>query len=245
MKKTILLSSILAVGAALADANDVAVTSTELGVMGVAKPNSTQALIAVPFLGYDKGNINVADMINTAELAAGTKLYVPNGSGEYSVWNLSAEKQWEKTDSVKIGEVTALETGLDAVEAKADLGGAFWLEPAAGSAAIFYLLGQPTASGSSTAVAGKWNLIGNTSGSEVSLANLKGTTGDQIVLPLEDEDGKLRYYTYKDGKGWRYQTSTGAWSIPANDPLKVAVGKGIWCKPASNLTIDWNPVQAQ
>ena len=244
MKKTILLSSILAVGAALADANDVAVTSTELGVMGVAKPTSQYGLIAVPFSGYNGSDINVADMINTAEFTAGTKLYVPNANGEYSVWQLKEDKTWEPADSVTVDTVANLQPGSDASGATADLGGAFWLEPAEGSAATtFYLLGQPTENGSSTAVAGKWNLIGNTSGSEVSLKDLKGTTGDQIVVPLEN--GKLRYYTYKAEKGWRYQTKTGAWSVPADEPLTVGVGKGIWCKPASNLTIDWNPVQAQ
>ena len=126
MKKTILLSSILAVGAAFASAT---VDSTEIGVMGIDMPTGS-GLIAVPFLGYDTENIVVADMVNTAELAPGSKLYVPNTSGNYEVRTVNSCKAWDKTASVAIGTSVAAGAGVEANKVTTARGGSFWLDPA-------------------------------------------------------------------------------------------------------------------
>lgn len=236
MKKTILLSSVLAVGAAFA-VTSTEVASTEVGVMGVAMPTKA-ALIAVPFLGYDTTDIVVADMVNTAELAAGSKLYVPNDSGKYDVWTLNASKQWEKTSSnVVIGNDGA-ESGetANANEVTTKRGGSFWLEPATGSSANCYLLGKPVSGdGSSAVVPGKWNLIGNTSGAVVTLSEKTGfLSGDRVAVP---NGNYLQIYSWDEKKGW-WLTRT-----QINQEIKVPAGTGIWffaaAKSPSGRTIQW------
>ena len=235
MKKTILLSSVLAVGAAFA-VTSTEVASTEVGVMGVAMPTKA-ALIAVPFLGYDTTDIVVADMVNTAELAAGSKLYVPNDSGKYDVWTLNASKQWEKTSSnVVIGNDGA-ESGetANANEVTTKRGGSFWLEPAKDSSDNCYLLGKPASGdGSSAVVPGKWNLIGNTSGAEVTLSQTGFLPGDRVAVPSGDY---LKIYSWDKDKGWWLTRKQ------IEQEIKVPAGTGIWffaaAKSSSDRTIQW------
>lgn len=247
MKKTILLSSILAAGAAFAAVTPtpIEVNSTEVGVIKLAKPTKA-TLIAVPFLGYEGGDIKVADMINTAELEAGTKLYVPNVSNDgtltYEVWTLSSEKKWGTPKTIidinNLGEAKDA-TGAAANESSVARGGSYWLEPAArpaaGSEENIYLLGRPTSQdGTSTAVGGKWNLVGNASAAAVVLG--AATKLDQIAI--QQSDGNFRYYTYQGTLGWSYQNDDdGKWNI-RQDP-SVALGYGLWFKPANTSTIDW------
>ena len=235
MKKTILLSSIFAASMAFADKT---VDSNEVGLMGLATP-SKAALIAIPFLGYTADAITVADMVNTAELATGSRLYVPNTDGTYDVWTLSSDKKWQKVETkVAVGKTGANESaGVEANAVQAARGGAFWLEPAANSAALFYLLGKPASDrGTSTAVGGKWNLVGNASEEAVTTLGAAAAVRDQVAIQI---DGSIRYYTYmgSDG-GWCYQNpSTG--KVESNQPLPVDLCQGLWFKPAKTSTINW------
>ena len=239
MKKTILLSSILAVGAAFADAT---VNSTEVGVMGVAMPTKA-ALIAVPFLGYDVSAITIADMVNTAELAVGSKLYAPNGSGQYNVWELKSgegnTKFWDKTSSnVTIGNAGTQETVTpNANTVTTARGEAFWLEPApATSAENCYLLGKPAdTTGTSVAVADKWNLIGNTSGQPVKLPSGGFVRGDMVSVP--QENGNLLTYNWKSDKNWWLRQGA---EIKDNQEITIPAGQGIWFfAKGSDRTITW------
>ena len=69
----------------------------------------------------------------------------------------------------------------------------------------------------------------------MNLKDLTGADFDQIAVQY---DGVLRYYTYKSGKGWRYQDAYGKWV--SNDDVTISYGKGLWYKPNSNTTIDWS-----
>ena len=226
MKKTILLSSILAAGAVFAEAK---VDSTEIGVMGIKMPTRA-ALIAVPFLGYDTTDIKVADMVNTAELAAGSKLYVPNDSGKYDVWTLNASKKWEKTSSnVVIGNDGA-ESGetANANEVTTKRGGSFWLEPAGTPTGNCYLLGKPTsATGSSALVSDKWNLVGNTAG--VAKDVPVGKEGEKVCVP--NAAGGLTTYTVRSG-GW----------LNGRNPkctVTIQPGQGFWYLSKGTTSISW------
>lgn len=243
MKKTILLSSILAAGAAFADVTPIEVNSTEVGVIKLAKPTKA-TLIAVPFLGYEGGDIKVADMINTAELKAGTKLYVPTYSDgnklTYNVWTLNEDKNWEKPlTTVDISKV-GVEINNNIPEASAATvvrGGSYWLEPAAGSGANIYLLGRPTSQdGTSTAVGGKWNLVGNASTATLAALGKAAAKRDQIAIQI---DGKFRYYMYMgDAKGWCYDDEETGKTVQIKK-LSIPLGQGLWFKPANNSTINW------
>ena len=231
MKKTILLSSILAVGAAFADAT---VNSTEIGVMGVDTPTSAANLIAVPFLGYEADNITVKDMVNTPELEENTELYVPNASGTYDVWTLDKDKKWANTQSnVVIGNGGATESsGPDAAGVTTARGSAFWLKPPAGAKSettkTCYLLGKPgSAAGSSALVSDKWNLVGNTAG--VTNDVPVGKEGEKVCVP--NAAGGLTTYTVRSG----------GWLNGRNPKCTVAIqpGQGFWYLSKGTSSISW------
>ena len=231
MKKTILLSSILAVGAAFADAT---VNSTEIGVMGVNKPTSAANLIAVPFLGYEADNITVKDMVNTPELETGTQLYVPNASGTYDVWTLDGDGKWAKTsDNVVIGnDGVDGGSGPDAAAVTTTRGSAFWLKPPAGAKSettkTCYLLGKPgLAAGSSALVSDKWNLIGNTSGEPKAIPT--GMEGEKVCVPTAA--GGLITYTVRND-GWLNGRKTDC-------TVTIQPGQGFWYFSKGTPSIAW------
>lgn len=247
MKKTILLSGILAVGVALADPTPSTVDSTEIGVMGLAMP-STTSLIAVPFVGYDSSAIMVADMVNTAELGLGSKLYVPDGNGKYNIWALQSgggdAKVWTKTVQVAITKTDAKESvSPNAAEVGSNRGDAFWLEPVplSDAASTLYLLGKPVSeAGVSTAAAGKWSLIGNTSGIE-AVPTGAFASGDMIAVP--QSNGKLMTYNYNATKGWWIREGL---AVVGEQTITVAPGAGIWFfAKGSQRTITWVAKAAQ
>ena len=232
MKKTILLSSIFAVGAAFASAT---VNSTEIGVMGVDRPTSAATLIAVPFEGYGDPAITVKDMINTPELDEGTELYVPNASGTYDVWTLGKDKKWGNTkNNVVIGNGGATEgSGPDAAGVTTTRGSAFWLKPPAGGAKsettkTCYLLGKPgSAAGSSVLVSDKWNLVGNTAG--VAKDVPVGKEGEKVCVPTAA--GGLITYTVRNG-GWLNGRKT-------NCTVTIQPGQGFWYLSKGTTSISW------
>ena len=238
MKKTILLSSLFAVGAAFATTVE---SGNAVGVLDkqIKTSDAKQILISVPFLGYDGEAVKVAEMVKTSNLAEGSKLYVPDG-GKYNTWKLNASGQWEADKQVVIGtdgkpssEGQSANQGAATVER----GGAFWLEPVfkAGTTDTIFLLGQGVADdGQSTAVQG-WNLIGNASVKPVQLADLPGSSYDQIIVQV---DGKLRQYSYQRGM-WSYQAQNG--SRVTNDCVQIESGQGFWYQNAGDdsLTIHW------
>ena len=240
MKKTILLSTLFAAAAAVA--TDVASGNAVAALNTTVTNSADQTLLAVPFEGYEtSGQVKVADIVKTSNLADNSKLYVPNRGGGYDTWTLQSG-QWVADVKVSVGSdgtVTALETG-SADNLTINRGDAFWLEPvfpSGNSSGTVFLLGQGDGtSGTSTVVSG-WNLVGNASTGEVSLANLASSDGDLIIVQNE---GKLRYYTYKSGtgKGWRYQIGT-SWSNPTENPLTIAPGQGFWYKSATTKSINW------
>lgn len=235
MKKAILLSSFLAIGATFAD---VTVPATQVGVMGVSMPKQAQ-LVAVPFLGYDVDAATISDLLNTAELGLGTKLYAPTGENQYNIWQLKTgeggSKVWEKLEKEIVIDATG--EAKDAETPGADVstlsrGGAFWLEPVGTETdERFYILGRPTdEAGSSTLVSSKWNLVGNTSGEAKEVPN--GVKGEVICVP--DGNGKLLRYEYNTvANGWvlEGQRKTTAVSIP--------VGQGFWYLSKGTESISW------
>lgn len=246
MKKAILLSSVFAAGAVFATAT---VNSTDVGALGVGMPKSA-TLIAVPFLGDGTGGaITVADMVNLTELNVGSKLYAPNGSGAYNVWELklngSDEKYWDPADKTVIigkdGKITEGSTP-EANSVDSTRGEAFWLEPTGNeSASACYLLGTPaSADGQSVAVANKWNLIGNTSGSAITLPSTGFVTGDQVGIPQE-ESGMLKTINWKEGKGWWIREG----GVVKSTTVTIQPGQGIWfyAKGPDNRTINWSPAK--
>ena len=243
MKKTILLSSLFAVGAAFATTVE---SGNAVGALDkqISTSDANQILISVPFLGYENGGaVKVCDMVKTSNLDEGSKLYVPDDKGTYNTWTLNASGEWVadlKVTIVNFG-TPGVEPSDNQANATVERGSAFWLQPkfrTGTTTDTIFLLGQGVADdGQSTAAQG-WNLIGNASLKDVDLKDLEAATDDQIVV---QENGALRYYTFKEGKGWRY-TNGGKWV--ANGLVTIKPGQGLWYKPATAKTIDWSTGKA-
>lgn len=252
MKKTILLSSLFAVGAALASE----VTSgNAVGALEkqISTSDAKQILISVPFLGYENGGaVKVCDMVKTSNLDAGSKLYVPDGTGTYNTWTLklvNEKLEWVADEKVTIvsGSAPAVGTSDNQADATVARGSAFWLEPkfSTGTTDTIFLLGQAAdGAGSSTAGNG-WHLLGNASVNPVTIVN-----GDKVQEPDKDDtivvqvNGRLRYYTYSTKKkAWRYTKDDGMLSNPDEEKLTIAPGQGFWYNskvPVESVTFDWS-----
>lgn len=228
MKKTILLSSIFALGAAFATGTDVesgnslAVLDVTITKVDLALNNRT--LVAVPFLGYGTdGAVAVQDIVKTSELGSPSKIYVPTAENTYATWTINKDGSWQHDSGVinvplngKATESADTTGGAHTI----GRGDSFWLEP--NTSGKIYLLGEgPTAAGVSVAKPG-WNLIGNTSLQNCTIAD--GANGDKIVVQVANNN--LRYYTYKSGTGWYY--------VQDNDLMKkyenptLVPGQGLW-----------------
>lgn len=228
MKKTILLSSVFIGGAALAAAT--VPSENAIGVLEASASNQSKTmLVAVPFVGYAEGNtaIKVTDLVATTGLPAGTKLRVAKAGG-YDVYVLNAGK-WEPSTALSINENGgAVETTSGSSDgAVASQGDSFWLIIPANETKPngFTLIGQmpSSATGSRDLESGKWNLIGNPGVGTYQLNVAEAAFGDQAVIITAE--GKQCRYTYKPGKGWRTQDSSGGW---IQEPLTLSPGFGCW-----------------
>ena len=221
MKKTILLSSILAVSATFA-AKEVD-SDNEIAALSVGVGKDAPQLVTVPFAGYDGGDIKVDEMIKSYGLGKGTKLYVATGDGSYNSWTLADDGTWTPDYKYTVGTDGKLvaTTTMTAGEVKIARGHSFWIQPV--NAGQVIMLGQkPTGSASVDLASDNWNLVGNPTLSEItiSMTMFSGAQrGDQLVVPRAD--GTLVYHTLRaaNGLGWSNVT------IPA--------GKGFWLKTKS------------
>lgn len=243
MKKTILLSTLFAAAAAVAtdvtSGNAVAALNTTVSTSATQK----QTLLAVPFEGYEaSGTVKVADIVKTSGLADDSKLYVPNKNGGYDTWTLQNGK-WTSGVQVTIGSdgtVNASETP-SADNLAINRGDAFWLEPKfeSDTSGTVFLLGQGNGTSGTSTVAKGWNLVGNASATDKAF-EFAGNDYDDIIVQV---DGKLRYYTYKSGKGWRYWKADGTLSDPitvAAEKLVISAGQGFWWNHGgTETTINW------
>lgn len=241
MKKTILLSSILAVGAAFADVKTTTIDINTVGVMGISMPSSVQ-LVAVPFLGWNADAITINDMINTAELNVGSKLYAPSGEDKYNIWQLTKgagnSKVWTKLEHEYVidDKGAAKETETTSADVSVmSRGGAYWLEPTGGSGTHFYLVGRPAdVAGSSSLEADKWNLIGNTSGVAKEFPHAYGVKDEIICVP--NGNGGLTRYTYVERSSCVGWVKTGE-RAKTNDTIQH--GQGIWYFSKTSKSITW------
>lgn len=238
MKKTILLSSILAVGAAFAESASVE-SANAIGALDVPIPSTrAQTLVSVPFLGYeDEGAVAVKDMVKTSNLGEGSKLYVPNGTGAYNTFKL-VDDTWVADERVTVGPdgQTSKDTSEDQGSATVNRGDAFWIEPKDATGGKIYLLGQGATEAGISQVTSGWNLVGNTSGvtKDIASAGYKGEVqgySDGEKICVQGEGGVLETYTYR--AGWR----KGRTEV---NVVNIAAGQGFWFLSKGTTSIKWN-----
>lgn len=250
MKKTILLTSIFAVSAAVAELKDVP-TWNSIGVLQVnTEERPHQALMSVPFAEYGVDqNITATGLVATVGLPEGTVLYAANGE-DYDSWRVNEFGQWEASNAIFVGKDGVEVKEGSTSEGKIGRGNAFWLEiPSGSDMPTVMMVGQGTPVGGYVNLSKKkWNLIGNPDvangfdlvGKIVNVEIYKDgkgkqqkrlvdgvVEGDQICI--QKTDGNLKTYRYT-GTSWTQGRSKVS-SIPLHQ------GEGCWIYPqnASNF----------
>lgn len=230
MKKTILLSSLFAVGAALASevtsGNAVGALDIEVG------STPQQTLVAVPFVGYgDEVAVKVEEMVKTSDLAENSKLYVPDGKGNYNIWKLDDKGKWVAGNNVLIDNkgASSVQSTAPANAVTVNRGDSFWLEPIfkSGSAGTVFLLGQGETTQGSSQVSAGWNLIGNTATVEKTIPD--GAEGEKVCVP--NAAGGLDTYTWRNS-GWLKGRTR-------NNTITIQPGQGFWFLAKSKKPIQW------
>ena len=158
MKKILGAAVLMAAGAALA-----ATTIESSNTFGFVPATGATGLkaVAVPVAGYGAGDIKIAEVLQTANLAENDKLYTLNANGTYNQYTLNANKVWVPAKVVTVVGGVIEESATDAPEvATVARGKAFWLDTKATQVNI---LGQASAAAGEISVSTGWNLIGNPS----------------------------------------------------------------------------------
>lgn len=221
----------------------IAAASTALAVessntFGILRVDSSaaQTIVSVPWEAAGGGEIKVADIVKTANLNNGDKLYYYNGSG-YTMWQLT-DGAWVEAQSGE-GELTYQDIPR---------GGAIILErfaPQGGSIAnCFYLYGQYTTAGSSTTcVANGYTLLAPPSTTETDLNTKTWTTpgsNDNIIL---QDTTVLHYRNSKWGKLTKELNRETGVITETVDPsvAKIAAGEGAWYHndQSKDVTVQW------
>lgn len=215
MKKILGAAVLMAAGAALAATT---IESSQFGFVPVAAGGLTA--VSVPVTGYTAGSdIVIAEVLQTANLAADDKLYTMTADGKYNEYVLQANKTWKASRVVTVsgGSMTSA-SGTPATEATVQRGKAFWIQT---SASQVNIMGQATTdAGTPTiTVSTGWNLVGSPSMTQdVMISTIEGGVGSFISV-----NGK----TYqKTSTGWKNRATKAA----VTDADVIPVGMGAMIK---------------
>lgn len=230
-----------------------------LGLLRVdSKTKAT--IVAVPWVKLSENSsssISVADVVMTAGLTNGDKLYAyPAGarsnSAAYQVWTLSNGAWTPVTTYVQAGtgSTTQNQAG-EAVSTYLPRGSAFWLERQNANTP-FYLYGQyasetvaaPTIS-VGTASAPVHTLLANPKLTAVSLNSLTWqnvNAADTIILPSNSSSGAQTKLTYENSSWgfWKTTKENGELRNTRETNITIPVGTGFWyVSRGGSPTINW------
>ena len=205
--------------------------------------SSKETIVAISLRGMDGQPVAVSNLVKTANLTAGDKLYTFE-NGVYKEWTL-AGGAWVGADKTytmnKTGQLVAA-NGDDPSVVRKEVGSGIWLvrndqydeEPF-----TFYLYGTPDKNPQTDIAGGAVNLVGNPTTSSVPLTveMLKdAANGDRIEVPGGTGILGRLVYTY-DGTQWKtfgsdHKLTPGLPTIPAN--------QGFWyVSKGSSFTMSW------
>lgn len=238
MKKTLLLASVFAVGAALATDFGSANALGVLQVAGSSKPQ--KVLLSVPFAGYGKdAKIKVSELVETSTLPENTVLRVACEGGYYT-WKLTADKKWNPVnDEVVSIDANGEQEQNKIVTPEADTveigrGNSFWLElPSDPTGNTYTLIGQQDLSGKSVALAGgKWNLVGNPNVANYNVsAKISSKAKGDCISVQNGTTGYLKTYNYDGAKWWC--------GLSSFDDVEINPGDGCWVHVASATVLEF------
>ena len=237
MKK--ILAGFLAASAFAVSAEDVTIATVD--VTAVNSP-LTNTIIAVSAFDLGGGDMVVSNLVKTATLTSGDKLYAFDGSN-YECWELSdgSPKIWVKADKKFYvndeGQIVEGDTP-SASDVTLAVGKGIWLSRQSTSQPI-YIYGRHSASKVSTIAAGTTTLVGNPtqSSSPSSFVSFSGcAAGDKILVPTATVP---KEYKYESGV-WKTWGGTYGIDRVAENPAVVG-GTGFWyvSKGSGTVTLNW------
>lgn len=227
-------------------------SSNTFGILRVDS-SAAQTIVSVPWEGAGGGAIKVKDVVKTANLTIGDKLYYYDTTEQtpsYKMWALT-ENGWEGATTVANG-ITPTKGTEDDTLAR---GGAIILVRQNPTKVVdgetvanpFYLYGQynstqPTISVSRNASNVTYTLIAPPSANSVALNSgtwTNATTGDQIILP----SGQPLYWKDTTDKWCTLTTNleTGDETYTSY-ATPIPAGEGVWMrvKPGSGeVSVQW------
>ena len=245
--KTIFAASLLATGVAFADTASVDTDGYVLGVFPLSV--GKEAIINIPWVeaGSASGatTIAVENIVKTATLKEGDKLYYYDGTG-YKAWQVvgaeGAVKTWQPVEVYNEGGVCAAEGATALALAR---GRALILDRevsySSANTVTIYIVGQySNAAAASVPISSGYNLLAPiaVSGStDLAAYNWSGATnGDQLIL------GVTNRYEYQGGYWGRYtyDSDTKKWVFTKYDTIDLPAGNGVFFyHTGDSFNFDW------
>lgn len=229
-------------------------TQNKVGVVKATQPTEI-AVIAVPWKQFmDGDHISVSNLVKTANLTPGDKLYIYEGE-KYDVWALDGNRHWQQATSVSSenGEQIVKAPFGAAHEHPVGHGTGVFLERQ-NSSVPYYLYGEVDEGASLvTTVEEERMPIANPNLKPFDLngyyydADTKGwkysieaNEGDVITIPMGKTQRKC---IFKDG-GWGYyqkKVENGVLKQTWVNEVKIPAGTGCWYikNGENNVKIDW------
>ena len=236
MKKVMSIVFAAVAGVALAENSTLESANTYAALR--VDSSAVETIVCVPWLSASASGdtaIKITDVVRTAELNAGDKLYYyDRESGKYNVWVLKSNKEWEAATTVSDSSLFVTTSN----EPSLTRGNAFILVRE-NPADAFYLFGQVPSSASPvmtmirSSSAPVLTLFAPPSTSDTTINS--GTwsnvnDGDMLIV-----DGKAPY-TYVSGTGWCHKKITEGktgWEYQFNDTTDtIPAGQGAWFRAA-------------
>lgn len=252
MKK--LLSLALCAAAATTFAADEITLDDEIGVTMVTLPaGQKETIIAASFVDFDTGDVSIANLVKTTDLAAGDEILLYTAKDTYSAWKLNADKAWEKAAKmykVNSDGVAVESEGDDPKTTTATVGTGLWIvRKDATAAATIAIYGKYKEGRTTEITANAWNLVGNAGLKSYTFTD--GAKGDKLIAV---QNGARREYTH-DGTKWTYPTYTTAKktfmgkemnvvteTVVAGNPT-IAPGEGFWYYTDTAKTVSWKDAE--
>ena len=232
--------------AALASAAAAYAVDIEVGTVGVTKiTSSAENTIVVTSYGELSGESSamaVSNIVKTAGLSAGDKLYVLTSKNAYEGYTLTAgaggAKYWQKDLNYTVGSDGSLSSGTASTSPSIPTlttGSGFWLKRQDTSKPIV-VYGLPPATSNVTVSAKSTVLVGNMTQTDKAPTITGMAKGDKIYY-FKGANTLPTIYS-SSGSAWR--NKDGGTKGTNGEPL-IAAGTGFWYVSTGNsaVTIAW------
>lgn len=238
MKKLLSIAVCASAVAAFGEAVDVSLA--EVGVTAI-KSSLTNTIVAVSYEDLGGGEITASNVVKTANLSVGDRLYIFNG-GNYQVYQLNSDMVWEPTRMIylKAGDDDSQTLSSPPAALKTlGVGSGFWLVRPTGweGDGTFYIYGKPFDAAMSTNIThGTTAMVGNPRRVPKTPTITNAANGDQIHVPDDSNVNKIQIYTYIAARS-RFESGLRGGKVLSDIPA----GTGFWyvSKGANDVTITW------